>query len=434
MPASLELHPTAAGLLPFEERLESDRVYFRRLGVKYEAEALIDLLRREKPRSAMPVACHSLADLNARHAVPVLKTLADYPVEDVKATSVLAVARLAGREETAWLVECLSRKGTLKGYVLWALAAVGDPAAYGAVKAWFETLLRKLERDSTGDPRGNVVFAVAYLEQMTEHHPEVMELLDRFKGVAPKLPRHVRSQLGHFTRLFAEAKPTQGRSTRPRERIPPGLWVAFAALAGFASSGIFAAWLHWGRNTFVLGYAALAALFLTAYVLIGRVHPTVQLRRHWRAGLVGGVLAGIVLAYGVMAQPASPRPRGMALVGALAWLGVVYGALDALLLSVVPVLSVYGGRPPEELRVWTARVQWGGLALLASLAVTAAYHLGFPEFRGPALVQPLIGNAIVTAGYLLTGSPLAAILAHMIMHGAAVFHGMEGTVQLPPHY
>jgi hypothetical protein len=114
MAASQRLHPTAAMLLPDEERLEDDRSYFRKLGVKYEADALIDLLKREKPKSAMPVACQSLADLNARHAVPVLKTLADYPVEDVRATSVLAVARLAGREETPWLVECLSRRGTLK--------------------------------------------------------------------------------------------------------------------------------------------------------------------------------------------------------------------------------------------------------------------------------------------------------------------------------
>ena len=206
MAASRELHPTAAALLPYEERLEDDVSYFRKLGVKYEADTLIDLLKREKPKSAMPVACHSLADLNAKHAVPVLKTLADYPVEDVKATSVLAVARLAGREETAWLVECLSRKATLKGYVLWALAAVGDPAAYVAVRTWLERQLRKLERDPAGDPRGNVVFAVAYLEQMTEHHPEVTELLDRFKDVAPRLPGHVRSELGHFTRLFADGK------------------------------------------------------------------------------------------------------------------------------------------------------------------------------------------------------------------------------------
>jgi HEAT repeat protein len=196
-------HPAAALLLPYEEQIQMDMSYFRKLGVKYEADALIELLKREKPKSAMPAACHSLADLNARHAVPILKTLADYPVQDVKATSVLAVARLAGREETPWLVECLARKGTLKGYVLWALAAVGDPAAYGPVRAWFEKHLRQLERDPAVASPGNVVFAVAYLEQMTEHHPEVTELLDRFRVVAPKLTGNVRSELGHFTQTFA---------------------------------------------------------------------------------------------------------------------------------------------------------------------------------------------------------------------------------------
>ena len=204
--ASQTLHPTAEKLLPYEEQLQRDMSYFRKLGVKYEADALIDLLKRQKPKSAMPAACHSLADLNARHAVPVLKTLADYPVQDVKATSVLAVARLAGSEETPWLVECLSRKETLKSYVLWALAAVGDPAACGAVKTWFEKQLRKLERDPASDSLGNVVFAVAYLEQMTERHPEVVGLLDRFKVMVPKLRGNVRSQLGTFTRMFTDGK------------------------------------------------------------------------------------------------------------------------------------------------------------------------------------------------------------------------------------
>ena len=213
MAASQELHPTAALLLQYEERVNDDMSYFRKLGVKYEADALIDLLKREKPKSAMPVACHSLADLNAKHAVPVLKTLADYPVQDVKAASVLAVARLAGSDETPWLVECLSSKRTLKGYVLWALAAVGDPAAYGAVKTWFETHLRKLERNPTSDSLGTVVFAVAYLEQMTDQHPDVMGLLDRFKVVVPKLPRNIPSELGHFTRMFAD----RTNEHRPRE-------------------------------------------------------------------------------------------------------------------------------------------------------------------------------------------------------------------------
>jgi hypothetical protein len=80
------------------------------------------------------------------------------------------------------------------------------------------------------------------------------------------------------------------------------------------------------------------------------------------------------------------------------------------------------------------RLSWGVVALAASLLVTALYHLGFAEFRGPELLQPLLGNGIITAGYLLTGSPLTSLIAHTLMHIAAVLHGMETTMQLPPHY
>jgi hypothetical protein len=55
MAVSQDLHPTAALLLPSEERVKDDMSYFRKLGVKYEADALIDPLKREKPKSAMPV-------------------------------------------------------------------------------------------------------------------------------------------------------------------------------------------------------------------------------------------------------------------------------------------------------------------------------------------------------------------------------------------
>jgi hypothetical protein len=46
----------------------------------------------------------------------------------------------------------------------------------------------------------------------------------------------------------------------------------------------------------------------------------------------------------------------------------------------------------------------------------------------------LIGNAILTAGYIVSGSMVAPLIGHVIMHGASVLHGMETTTQLPPHY
>jgi hypothetical protein len=125
-----------------------------------------------------------------------------------------------------------------------------------------------------------------------------------------------------------------------RTSLSPVLWVLLAALVGFASSAIFSSWLHWRRGAFVFGYAALVGLFLAVYFSTLEVRPLVQLRRHWRAGLPGGLVLSAVLAHGIGAQPPAGRPAGAALAWALVWLGGAYCVLDALLLTVFPVLSV----------------------------------------------------------------------------------------------
>ena len=199
-------HPAAASLEPTVESRREDELYFRRLGVAYTLDALLKVLTERKPKTALPIACHSLADQEATEAVPVLKGLVDFPIADVKASSVLAVARLAGRAETPWLIECLSRKGTDKSYVLWALAAVADPLASDAVTKWFEPILRRLERSPAGDPRGSVIYAVAYLEQVAPVIPRASALLERFRTVAPSLESLVRLQLAHATHMFSHWK------------------------------------------------------------------------------------------------------------------------------------------------------------------------------------------------------------------------------------
>jgi hypothetical protein len=47
-----------------------------------------------------------------------------------------------------------------------------------------------------------------------------------------------------------------------------------------------------------------------------------------------------------------------------------------------------------RLAAWPRRIATAALAISASLVITAAYHLGFPEFRGPELIGPLIGNGV----------------------------------------
>jgi hypothetical protein len=211
-----------------------------------------------------------------------------------------------------------------------------------------------------------------------------------------------------------------------------GVWVAAAGAIGFAVSAVFSSVLRFQRGPFVLVHAiAVGALAVLFFRGAGGLVSDSLGRRPLVAFVVGLVLGAVLIA-GVVGGPGGAPPAGARLVTALGWYGLVYGVADALLLTVIPVVAV-GGR-------WVlagstrGRVLRGAAAFAASLLVTALYHAGFAEFHGAALLQPLIGNAIVTAGYLLTGNLATPLLSHVLMHAAAVVHGMEATAQLPPHY
>ena len=211
-------------------------------------------------------------------------------------------------------------------------------------------------------------------------------------------------------------------------------WTAAAAVLGFTVSFGLSGVLRWPRPAFVAAWGVVVLLFFGLYLTLERVDFRIQLRRHWKAGVWIGLVIGSLLAFQVYGQPASNRSTGLRLIAELAGYGVGYGLVDALILSVIPALTLYGAQSTEVLRSPSARLGWALAALAACGLITAAYHAGFGEFRGPALFRPIIGNLLVTLAYLLSGSPIAACLAHILMHMAAVLRGIESTLQLPPHF
>lgn len=207
-------------------------------------------------------------------------------------------------------------------------------------------------------------------------------------------------------------------------------WIAAATGLGFTVAFVGASILSLPRDAFVLLHAAVSGLFVLGYWRWARLGSRAFVQR-WPLGLVfGGAAAAFSVAF-VLSEPASAGPTGVAVAWSVVWLGVVYGVIDAQLLTVLPVTATWVlARELQGLQT-TAGIALA--SVVASIAVTAAYHLGFPEFRGPALAQPVIGNTVITLAYVLSGNRAGPIGAHIALHLAAVLHAYGTSVPLPPH-
>ena len=159
------------------------------------------------------------------------------------------------------------------------------------------------------------------------------------------------------------------------------------------------------------------------------------LTRRWKLAVPLGVVTGALLMSTVLREPSTPHPHGLTFAGAILWRGIVYGAADGVLLSVFPILAVFGlftSKPLRE-RSKQAAVGIGALALVASLLFTAVYHVGYPDFRGAKVNRPLAGDVMWSVPTLVTLSPLGTPIAHIATHVTAVVHSYDTDLFLPPH-
>ncbi len=213
------------------------------------------------------------------------------------------------------------------------------------------------------------------------------------------------------------------------------LWILVASLTGFATASTFAGWLRLQRNLYLLFYIPLVSALFLLFILSNKFNVRELLIHNWYWGLLGAILAAGFVIKNVLSQPSSERQKGFALLSDILWPGFAYGMIDALLLSVLPVLAVRMAFADSlDSGTLSGKLLFLLAGLLSSFFATTVYHLGYPEFRSRKVLWPNIGNGVLTLAYLLTMNPLAAILPHIAMHIAAMLHGRETTGQVPPHY
>jgi len=213
------------------------------------------------------------------------------------------------------------------------------------------------------------------------------------------------------------------------------IWILIASLLGFTVAAVFAGWLKLQRNVYLLFYIPPVAALFIAFVILNDLNIKEIFLFNWTWGILGAILSGAFVVKNVLSQPSSERQKGVALISDIIWPGFTYGLVDALLLSVLPILAVRLAVTNVALfDSWSGKILFIILGLLASFFATTIYHLGYPEFRGKKVIWPNIGNGVLSLAYLLTMNPLAAILPHITMHIVAMMHGPKTTGQVPPHY
>jgi hypothetical protein len=213
------------------------------------------------------------------------------------------------------------------------------------------------------------------------------------------------------------------------------IWILVAGGAGFLIAATLSGVFHLSRRLYLIPYVLLSSLLFGGFLVWSGEDFLEMVSENMAWGLLATLLVGALLVASVAKQPASPRAGGRLLALDLVWAGLVYGAVDAILLGVLPVMAAMSAF--SELGGWSGtggEVVRGLAAIGASAFVTAAYHAGYPEFRNRSIALPVFALVVSSAAFVLTANPLPVLVPHVAMHIAAVIRGPEGTIQLPPHY
>jgi hypothetical protein len=221
---------------------------------------------------------------------------------------------------------------------------------------------------------------------------------------------------------------------------PDASFMAWEALAAFGIVALAAFAVTWvttsvadvPRSTYVAILAAVTGALGAGYVAASGVSVSELVTTNVGWALVAGVIAGLVCVPLIRKLPGGSPARGMRRAGLVLWEDVVYGTAEGLLLATLPTVAIWHA---ASIAGWTGstigNIGAGVAAVVGSLVVIVGHHLGYPEFRASRVKM---AGAMVTCGvqaiaFLLTGSIVAPIVAHIVLHAEMTFRGTE----LPPH-
>ena len=209
-------------------------------------------------------------------------------------------------------------------------------------------------------------------------------------------------------------------------------WIAFGMVVGFGASFIFGDLIALPLDLYYLIYFGIIISFFAIYIK----KTQLSLREWFSRRLVWGILLGLVfgafMVQNVLSRPATEKFTGPYLAWLIFWRGLFYGVIDGLLLSAFPWIVTWRAFDVEK-KPLGKKIGLGFLAWLFILILTTAYHLGYSDFRSKKIIEPNIGNTIISIPTLVSANPIGSPITHAIMHMTAIIHSPKTELYLPPH-
>lgn len=209
------------------------------------------------------------------------------------------------------------------------------------------------------------------------------------------------------------------------------MWFVAGALLAFLVPFVLTSLLSLQRDLYYLVYFVIMGASLGAYAARMRVDVAGMLRRAWRWSLALGLIGAAAFVFVILREAGTAHPAGAYFAFELAWRGLVYGAVDALVLSAFPVWVAYElfGR---ELAGVARKLWYVVVSLCLVVVITAAYHSGYEQYRWAGLGSPVFGNVAISVPMIATLNPVGSMAWHATMHVTAAVHQFDAGVFLPP--
>lgn len=165
-------------------------------------DALISVIDERKDKYSIYYAILALRDVGTHKSIPALKGIYDYPMQDIKDCSLLTISHIAGVSETDYYISIYNRKGTKKGYAIWAIADSGDERAFELISRYLQKEYKNLIAGKCKND--NFIDGLQYLLRFILYNSKAEVLIQMYLNAGEFIPSAYRNSFNKIVDAYKQ--------------------------------------------------------------------------------------------------------------------------------------------------------------------------------------------------------------------------------------